>query len=789
MRQNNPRRLEIRDRGSKLTGSRIENRTAVLLTVTVAVGAGGMLGQLLIMRELLVSFCGNELTLGVVLANWLLMEAAGALAAGRKVDSLRRALYLYILFLVLYALLLPASLFFSPGAQYLFFSPLPGETVGIVPLFLTSLLLMAPPAFVHGALFPLGCRLLSDSAGEKGAIGRIYLYEIIGTLSGGVIFTFLLAERYHSLELSLGIGILHLLGGAGLLGLFSRSVGSGVKLVAPRVALLGTALLLLVSFPSISGFLHERSLERMWRGQEVVHYENSPYGNIVIVHSKGEYTFFYDGRPVITSPAPDTALIADFVHLAAAAHPDPQRSLLLAGGPGGFLDELLKHPLEEVVYVELDPRLPKVVAEFSTPMTERELGDPRVEVQYLDGRLFLARTERKFDLVLLGFITPETLQTNRLFTTEFFSLIRQRLNEGGIIAFTAPGSSVYMGPEMIVLNASLYSSLQETFEHVQVIAGDLNIFLASTEPLKLVPAILEERLAERGVAVGFISRSYLEYRLDPGRESWLTASLEGSEARLNHDLNPAAFFYALTYWGGAFSPEVLKYMALLERLGVWHYIFTVFAVTVTLLAVLAKSRRRRTAALVWAVFTSGWAGMSFDLLVLFAFQCLYGFVYQMAGLLVASFMAGTFCGGLWGMRRPVEQKRKTFLCLEAAVAALLFLFYPVVLCLQLLAGHAPGELVLAILAAFSLLSGFAVGAQFPLAAALFSRKEEQAEKVGGIFYGADLLGGWGAGLVVSVALFPLLGLWQTLLVLGLVKTGSLVLFSIYGADAEETEEL
>ena len=767
----------------------------LLLLLSVVVGGGGMVGQLLLLRELLVSFHGNELIMGVILANWLLLEAAGALAAGRKAANTQHPLKLYLLLLFLYAVLLPASLFYSRGAQYIFFSPLPGEGVGAASIFLATLLLMAPPAFTHGALFPLGCRLLSPLLGEEVSISKIYLYETLGTLAGGTLFTLYLAERYHSLELALGVALLHLSGCFFLLVFFPRSEQQKGRATQPfqgsllSAVTLAAALMLLLFFGPAAAYLHNHSLERQWGGREVVQYTNTPYGNIVVLHSRGEYTIFYDGRPIITIPAPDRALIGDFVHITAAAHPQPQRVLCLAGGPGGFLEELLKHPVEEVVYVDLDPHLPEVLSGLATPLMQRELFDPRVTVRSLDGRLFLEQTGKDFDLIMLGgFVTPETLQTNRLFTGEFFSLAGRRLREGGVLAFSAPGSPVFMSPEMLSLNASLYQTLQEHFTHVYVSPGETNIFLASRAPLNITPDLMNERLKTRGLGGEFVAGSYLDYRLDSERKRSIVDSLGAAEVRRNRDLNPAAFYYTLGHWGEAFSPETLQLMNMLELLTLHHYLLAILLVTAVIMIACRRKgsgqlRFRQPAALSWAVFTSGAAGMSLDLLVLFVFQCLYGFVYQMAGLLVASFMAGNYLGGLWGLGRSgTSRQGKAFVFLDLGVFALLIFFYPFTLALQFLAGHIPGTVIFILVAIFALCGGFVVGAQFPLAAHLFTRGKEKGGDVAGILYGADLFGGWAAGLIVSIVLFPLLGLWQTLLILGLLKLGSFALLRICETD-------
>ena len=750
--------------------------SGAVLSTTVLVGVGGMLGQLLLLRELMVTFYGNELTMGVVLATWLLAEALGALAGGHAGRRIRRHLAPYSLLLLAYAVLLPAALFYSRGIAFSLFDLVPGQSVGTLNIFVSCLVLLTPVSAVHGALYPLGYRLLAETWEEGSSAGLVYLYETLGTLLAGILFTLILAPRLDSLALAYWISVLHLVALAFLVGVFRpQTHWSRTGMIA---AILAAAVLLVVSGP-LQEWLHETSLQRHWRGQEVVHYENTPYGNITAVYSRGEHTFFYDGRPVITVPSPDTALISDFVHLVGAAHPEPRRGLVLGGGLGGILDQILRHPLEEVTYVELDPRLPQAVARFPNPLTRRELEDPRVSVEATDGRLFVARTDQQYDLVVLGFLLPDTLQSNRLFTGEFFSLVAGRLAPGGVVAFTLPGSQVYMSPEVRALSGSIHRTLSEIFDHVRIIPGDVNIFLASSEEILLAPEVISRRLEERGLLEGFISPGYVEYRLDPDRQVWAETAVQESGARANYDFNPAGFFYALAYWGAVFSPGTLEALRFLRELHLVHYMVPLLAAVLLIRLWMSRSGPRFSSLPVgFAIWSSGVAGMAFDLLALFVFQCLYGFVYQMAGLLMASFMAGAFLGGMWSLRRVDTGSAALLLRrLDLAIILLLLGLYGLTRGLQVVLPHGIDYPVFILIALFALVSGWAVGAQFPLAIGLVSNLSPERPEAASVLYACDLAGGFMGGFLVSIVLFPMLGLLQTLLLLALLKAGSYVLMA------------
>ncbi len=90
--------------------------------IVAVVGLGGMVGQLLLIRELLIAFYGNELTMGVVLANWLLLEALGALVAGRRsIRALGRPSFFLRLPAFFICPCSPCGSFFQQGGEDYFF--------------------------------------------------------------------------------------------------------------------------------------------------------------------------------------------------------------------------------------------------------------------------------------------------------------------------------------------------------------------------------------------------------------------------------------------------------------------------------------------------------------------------------------------------------------------------------------------------------------------------------------------------------------------------------------------
>ncbi len=747
-------------------------QTKILGGIIFVTGAGGILGQLVLLRELMITFYGNELTLGLILANWLLLEAAGSFISSRI--SFKNAEYRYKLLMILYALLLPLAIYLSRGIDNFLFVLIPGETASLFQLFFASFLLSGV-SLIHGALFPVSVELLKKHLREqnRSSAGTVYLREIAGTLTGGVLFSLILVNFFDSFQIVLAVSLLHLLGCFLLYRIFSVQTKKQIFLLSVFMVIF--LFISLLSFPFLRDFLHSNSLLQQFAEENIIHYENTVYGNIVISYSRGEYTVYYDGRPLFTDPSYDKYQTADFVHLTAVSHPDPENVLILGNGMGGIINELKKHRFKEIVYVELDGRLPQLGKEIPFTLVSKELDIEELIIEKKDARFYLNKTDKKFDLILIGFLEPETLQANRLFTVEFFSQVKDKLTETGVFAFTLPGSLSYLNPELVKYNSSLYYTVTDVFEYVETIPGDRNIFLSSNLPISLQTELMAKRLNDRGVEAGFITVDYLNYKLAEERRQWLINTIKETKAEINRDFKPTAFFQALTYWGRAFAPRVEKYFTYLQELSFLKTVIILGGTGLLILLLFKIFIPGKDSRLIYAAGTTGMSGMAFDILLLFVFQVLYGYVYQMMGFLVASFMGGMFLGAFL---EPYFLKNKKdslqiFKKFEFIIILLLAGFYGMAFLMQRFVMANNMFITVIFFAGYALITGITVGAEFPLAIISMSQKNEV--KKTGIIYGIDLMGGWLAGILITLILFPVFGLGITLIFLVILKIISLTL--------------
>ena len=213
-------------------------------------------------------------------------------------------------------------------------------------------------------------------------------------------------------------------------------------------------------------------------------------------------TLRLDGR-FMTSEADEFFYHEALVHPAALVHPSPERALILGGGDGGAVEELLKHgTIRRLTLVELDAEVIEVARRELASIHRGALDDPRVRILCEDGDRFVNATEETFNLVLLDLTDPETA-AGAMYTQSFMARLKRILAPGGAVVLHL-GAPFFEGEQV----RSLIRSLRRTFRivspyglHIPLYGAYWGMAVASDDldPLSLSPYELAERLARRAI--------------------------------------------------------------------------------------------------------------------------------------------------------------------------------------------------------------------------------------------------------------------------------------------------
>jgi spermidine synthase len=416
-----------------------------------------------------------------------------------------------------------------------------------------------------------------------------------------------------------------------------------------------------------------------------------------------------------------------------------------------------------------------------------------VRIHYSDGRLFLRKTQSLYDIIFIGLSAPHELQSNRFFTSEFFSMAKHKLSPSGIIVLTLPGSLTYLSSELRNLNRCILETLRGVFRHVRIIPGDVNLYLSSdSDPLgEITLQEILKRHEERKIRTGLFTKGYIEDRLQERWSRWLSTSLEAGAVHRNSDFHPLGVFYHLSYWNTLFSSSLATIFKRFEGLSLtWILIFMVLLTSCAAILFCRNSFFSRQA-LPYSIFTTGVTGMVLELAIIFTFQTLYGYLYHQIGLLVTLFMGGVACSSLTMTHRLERIGKGTVLFLGTELALILFsIFLPFAFTMlsHFMEKGTLDAIVYGVFLALSFLSGLLIGIQFPLGAKIYLNLPAKREGLGhtaGLLYAVDLLGGFFGGLLGGILLLPILGLRETCLLLGMIKLSSFLLFLLFAKMHQE----
>jgi spermidine synthase len=218
----------------------------------------------------------------------------------------------------------------------------------------------------------------------------------------------------------------------------------------------------------LTGFLREKVLVTgKTRFQEYEIFENRLWGRLLIL----------DGR--LQSAEQDEFIYHEaLVHPALLAHPGPRRVLVLGGGEGATLREVLRHPgVERAVMVDIDEELVILCREWLPTFHAGALEDPRVELVFADGRAWLAaEPEAVFEVIILDL--PEPLEEGpalKLFTREMYGLIRSKLAPGGLVAVQS-GSAGLGGRLMPDLHATLRAVFPQVMAYTAFVPSFMDLY-------------------------------------------------------------------------------------------------------------------------------------------------------------------------------------------------------------------------------------------------------------------------------------------------------------------------
>ncbi|THD00517.1 hypothetical protein EYZ11_000081 [Aspergillus tanneri] len=217
---------------------------------------------------------------------------------------------------------------------------------------------------------------------------------------------------------------------------------------------------------TLDGWFSEQS--DMWPGQamnlkvnQILHHEKSKYQDVLVFESTDYGTVLVLDNVVQCTERDEFSYQEMITHLAMNSHPNPKKVLVIGGGDGGVLREVVKHEtVEEAILCDIDEAVIRVSKKY-LPGMSIGFQHPNVKVHIGDGFEFLKSRRNEFDVIITDSSDPEG-PAESLFQKPYFELLRDALSDGGVI--TTQGS------ENVWLHLSLITDLRKACKEVFPVA-------------------------------------------------------------------------------------------------------------------------------------------------------------------------------------------------------------------------------------------------------------------------------------------------------------------------------
>jgi spermidine synthase len=288
-----------------------------------------------------------------------------------------------------------------------------------------------------GLELPLLVRILEKEASLKELLARVLFLDYIGALAASLLFPLFLLPRLGLFQASLAVGLVN----AGV-ALWTASVFEAPQPVKRRLQVLSGGAIALLGGALIFARGWEERIEAALFADPIALRVQSPYQRLVVTHRGADIRLYIDGALQFSS-VDEHRYHEPLVHVPMIAVDRPRRVLVMGGGDGLAVREVLRHPsVEEVVLVDLDPEMTRLFRERPelATLNQGSLSDPRLRVVNEDAFVWLRQlAEAPFDIAILDFPDPNNHGLGKLYSRQFYQMLGRAIAPEG--AFSIQSTS------------------------------------------------------------------------------------------------------------------------------------------------------------------------------------------------------------------------------------------------------------------------------------------------------------------------------------------------------------
>jgi len=746
------------------------NKFLFILSI-ISFGGIAINTQSLFIREFLAIFLGSELNIGLLFCFWFFSIVLGAWLAGLLLQRSKFLIDYYSIILSLMsiisicqlALIRLSRIIFNIGiGQYA-----PFEKTAII-----SFCIVFPFSFLVGFNFPIASQKWIEEINKSinihpaKIIGNVYLYEALGSVIAGCLLAFLLISKLTNFQIV-------------FIWAFVVSLSSSLLLIAERLnfpdvknrkIILSSLILLLIASCLFCGFYKKidyYSAKKRWisTAGDVkfiksidTKYQNFSIGkreNILIIYSNGEFLGNF----------PDYYQGAYEANLSMIQNPFAKDLLILGFGAENLLPEILKYPIRAIDYVVIDPEYIKIIKQYFPTELSNLLNNPKIKIFIEDGIYYLNHCKKKYDIIIIKQPDPINANINRYYTFEFYAKVKKIMKKDSFLITSSASSINYFSEEALNYVNSLFYTLKSIFSYVTAAPGERALFFATNDnsSLTLNYKTLSQRYEKLNIKSKHFSKYHFQFLLEPERVSWITNLLnnKNKEGIINKNEKPSSFYLNLILWQKYSSRQLSSFLDKIQKINLFFLLLIpisamLFFRTIAPLIIRNKKKIKRFDIL-FGIFSIGFTGISLELLLLYAFQSHYGYLYQIISLLIALFMIGLVFGSYLG-NKIIEIKKLNITA--AALICIILLIIELIVFIKFY--EEINKYIYGLLMTFA---GIFSGSFFPISNKIYISQGATSELSASKTDSIDHLGACLGSLTVGCFLIPLLNIYETVLFL------------------------
>lgn len=461
-----------------MSKSKRSSSIAIIYTITFLVAFCSIAYELLLAHTISLVAASTVVWYGIVVGTFLGSLGIGSFLIGKLLKKNKAyPLLLKTEFALTFVGGIVALLVYFAHSINVFLITRGSAGIGTLVFIGLSLLAVIAVGLLSGIELPLLMKIGSREA-QKDVSNRVLAIDYFGSLFGAIVFPVLLIPNMNVFMIGFVLACINLIAALLIVNFFYQKL---IKKLAYLSSFVFLALFVTVGFLLSSGadmFFAKKYYYYIANSQNVrslflplsdepdIERIQSPYQviDLVQLNEKGFYEdyidLYTDPKCKNNTPYGDLALYLNgdwqlnirtekvyheyFVHIPVMLSGKVPKKVLVLGGGDGMLDrELLKYDqVEQITHVDLDQKIIELASDgVLAEINENALLDEKVKIVIADGYSYVKNSKEIFDAIYIDFPTPVDYNLARLYSTEFYSFVRKRLNEEGFVAFDTPGAN------------------------------------------------------------------------------------------------------------------------------------------------------------------------------------------------------------------------------------------------------------------------------------------------------------------------------------------------------------